>query len=154
MASRSPDGSNDRPSSSRLPFLRTTALPAPYQLAIEDAAFRMTVLDGSAARDVASDAAVRPPTWFSVALVEPLRKRFLYLVQQETDTGLIVMLMLYDREAAGDARELRLPPSGAWQRAVVDGSVYVLASDLVLSRKSITAWIGGGEPPTTMPPYT
>jgi hypothetical protein len=38
---------------------------------------------------------------------------------------------------------------------VVDGSVYVLASDLVLSRKSITAWIGGDEPPTTpaMPPY-
>lgn len=154
MASRSPDGSNDRSSSSRLPYLHTTALPAPYQLAIEDVAFRMTVLDGSAAREIASDAAVRPPTWFSVALAEPLRKRFLYLVQQETDTGLIVMLMLFDREAAGDAAELRLPPSGAWQRAVVDGSVYVLASDLVLSRKAITAWIGGGEPPTTMPPYT
>jgi hypothetical protein len=38
---------------------------------------------------------------------------------------------------------------------VVDGTVYVLASDLALSRKAITAWIGGHEPPTTpaRPPY-
>jgi hypothetical protein len=49
-----------------------------------------------------------------------------------------------------------LPSSSGWLRAVVDGTVYVLASDLVLRRKAITAWIGGHEPPTTppQPPYT
>lgn len=148
MSSRSPDA---RPSTPRLPFLQATALPAPYQLAIEDAPFQLTVLDGQAREDTT----VRPPMWFSVTLAAPLTKRFLYLVQHETDTGLIVMILLYDRDATGAPDdELRLPPSGAWLRAVVDGAVYVLASDLVLSRKSITAWIGGGEPPTTTPPYT
>jgi hypothetical protein len=64
--------------------------------------------------------------------------------------------MLFDRSsAADDGNGLRLPPSGAWLRAIVEGTVYVLASDLVLSRKSITAWIGGREPPTmpAKPPY-
>jgi len=157
---RSPDDSDDTPSGSRLPFLQTTALPAPYQLAIEELPFGMTVLggavDGHAAREVACETTVRPPMWFSVKLRAPLHKRYVYLVQQETDTGLIVLILLFDRDAAGDhGDDLRLPPSAAWLRAVVDGSVYVLASDLVLSRKSITAWIGGDEPPTTpaMPPY-
>jgi len=64
--------------------------------------------------------------------------------------------MLFDRAAANhDGNGLRLPSSRAWLRAVVDGTVYVLASDLVLSRKAITAWIGGHEPPTPpQPPYT
>jgi len=65
---------------------------------------------------------------------------------------LIVVILLFDRSTAqADGSALRLPPSGAWLRAVVDGTVYVLASDLVLSRKAITAWIGGREPPTTPP---
>jgi len=133
------------------------ALPPPYQLAIEDVEFQLTVLEDCAPRDHDSDCAVVPPTWFSVALTAPTRKRYLYLVQNETDTGLIVVIMLFDRSAAGgDAGDLRLPQSGAWLRAVVDGTVYVLASNLVLSRKAITAWIGGHEPPTTppQPPYT
>ncbi|HEX7838364.1 MAG TPA: hypothetical protein VF469_12905 [Kofleriaceae bacterium] len=132
-------------------------LPPPYELAIEDAEFRMTVLEEHVPRDYASDCTVVPPTWFSVTLTEPIQKRYLYLVQKETDTGLIVVIMLFDRSAAqGDGNALRLPPSGAWLRAVVDGTVYVLASNLVLSRKAITAWIGGREPPTTppQPPYT
>jgi hypothetical protein len=65
--------------------------------------------------------------------------------------------MLYDRGSSGDDSDHpRLPPSGAWLRAVVDGTVHVLTSDLVLTRKAITAWIGGHEPPTTpaQPPYT
>jgi hypothetical protein len=98
-----------------------------------------------------------PATWFSVALAAPTGKRYLYLVQQEADTGLIVLLLLSDAGAGGEhGNGLRLPPSSAWMRAVVEGTVYVLASDLVLSRKSITAWLGGSEPPTTpaQPPYT
>jgi hypothetical protein len=133
------------------------AVPPPYQLAIEDIEFQMTVLDDHVQRDYDCEGTVVPPTWFSVTVSEPLRKRFLYLVQKETDTGLIVVILLYDRVIAGDTGdELRLPPSGAWLRAVVDGTVYVLASDLVLTRKGITAWIGGHEPPTTppQPPYT
>jgi len=67
-----------------------------------------------------------------------------------------VVILLFDRSTVdGDSRGLRLPPSGAWLRAMVDGPVYVLASDLVLTRKAITAWIGGHEPPTipARPPY-
>lgn len=137
--------------------VQASALPPPYQLAIEDAEFQMTVLEDSAQHNYDSDCAVVPPTWFSVTLTAPTRKRYLYLVQKETDTGLIVVIMLFDRGTAGsDGDGLRLPSSGAWLRAVVDGTVYVLASDLVLTRKAITAWIGGREPPTTppQPPYT
>jgi hypothetical protein len=133
------------------------SLPPPYQLAIEDAEFHMTVLDDGVPREHDADCAVVPPTWFSVALTAPTHKRYLYLVQKETDTGLIVVIMLFDRAAEGSASEgLRLPSTSGWLRAVVDGTVYVLASNLVLSRKAITAWIGGHEPPTTppQPPYT
>jgi len=141
-------------------FAHNTRLPPPYQFAIEDAAFQMKILDDRGARDYDCDCALLPPIWFSVTLTEPTRKRFLYLVQQETATGLVVVIMLYDRGAVSDGtdegRDLRLPPSGAWLRAVVDGTVHVLTSDLSLSRKAITAWIGGHEPPTTpaQPPYT
>lgn len=146
-------------------FAHTTPLPAPYQLAIEDTAFQMTVLEDHVARDYDCDCALIPPTWFSVALTAATAKRYLYLVQQETATGLVVLILLFDRHAgaevgadinASDSAGLRLPPRGSWLRAVVDGAVYVLASDLKLNRKAITAWIGGHEPPTTpaLPPYT
>jgi hypothetical protein len=139
-------------------FAHDMKLPPPYQFAIEDAAFQMKILDDRGARDYDCECALLPPVWFSVTLTVPTRKRFLYLVQQETATGLVVLLMLYERDTGADAErhDLRLPPSGAWLRAVVDGTVHVLTSDLVLSRKAITAWIGGHEPPTTpaQPPYT
>lgn len=149
-------GSKDKPGGGRRCRAHATALPAPYQLAIEDVAFQMTVLDERGPRDADPDHALRPATWFSVTLTAPLAKRYLYLVQEETDTGLLVLILLFDRSATTEAPSLRLPPSGAWLRAVVDGAVSVITSDLVLSRKSITAWIGGGEPPTTpaLPPYT
>ena len=137
--------------------IQPSALPPPYQLAIEDAEFQLTVLDDGVPRSHDAGCAVVPPVWFSVALTAPTRKRYLYLVQKETDTGLIVVILLFDRSAiGGDATDLRLPSSGAWLRAVVDGTVFDLASDLVLTRKAITAWIGGREPPTTppQPPYT
>lgn len=137
------------------------SVPPPYQLAIEEPEFHMTVLEDHTVRDHDAGCAVLPPTWFSVTVTSPVQKRYLYLVQKETGTGLVVVILLYDRTTApsdGDdgGGGLRLPPSGAWLRAVVDGAVYVLASDLVLSRKAITAWIGGDEPPTTpaRPPYT
>jgi hypothetical protein len=133
-----------------------TSLPAPYQLAIEAAPFQLTVLDDRGARSYDCDRAVAPATWFSVTLTAPIQKRYLYLVQQESDTGLLVLIMLFDRAAAEATADVRLPPSGAWLRAVVDGAFSVIASDLVLSRKSITAWLGSDEPPTTpaLPPYT
>jgi hypothetical protein len=141
----------------RRPFVHATSLPAPYQLAIEAVPFQLTVLDDRGARTSDGDHDLRPATWFSVTLTAPIEKRYLYLVQQETDTGLLVLILMFDRSAAADEhRDLRLPPSGAWLRAVVDGPVYVITSDLVLSRKSISAWIGSDEPPTTpaLPPYT
>lgn len=133
--------------------IQASALPPPYQLAIEDIEFQLTVLDDGAPHGHDADSAIAPPTWFSVALTAPTRKRYLYLVQQETDTGAVVVILLFDRTAGSDGSGLRLPSSGAWLRAVVDGAVYVLASDLVLTRKAITAWIGGREPPPG-PPYT
>jgi len=147
----------DSPAAARHSRIHATALPPPYQLAIEDLGFQMTILEDHVPRDYDCDRAVVPPTWFSVTLTAPTTKRYLYLVQKETDTGLIVVIMLFDRSGAtDDSNGLRLPPSGAWLRAVVDGAVYVLTSDLVLTRKSITAWIGAHEPPTTppQPPYT
>lgn len=169
------DTSKDKSPGRQVRAQSTPLLPPPYQLAIEDIAFRMTVLDERGTHDHDSDAALIPPTWFSVELAAATAKRYLYLVQHETDTGLVVLILLFDRTAlpfgsaarghapAGeyggpcdDSCGLRLPPSGAWLRAVVDGTVFVLASDLVLTRKSITAWIGGHEPPTVpaRPPYT
>jgi hypothetical protein len=140
-------------------FAHTTSLPPPYQLAIEDTAFHLTVLDERVAREVDhdADAALLPPAWFSVTIAASTKKRYLYLVQKETGTGVVVLLLLFDLAASGQhSQGLRLPPSGGWLRAVVDGAVYVLASDLVLSRKSISAWIGGNEPPATpaRPPCT
>jgi hypothetical protein len=149
--------------SARPSFAHTAALPPPYQLAIEDTPFTMTVLEDRVSRDRDDDCALAPPAWFSVTLAASTKKRYLYLIQKETATGLIVLIMLFDRSALGDGGDggdgtqgLRLPPSGAWMRAIVDGAVYVVASALVLTRKAITAWIGGHEPPTTpaMPPYT
>ncbi|MBC7976111.1 MAG: hypothetical protein H7138_14150 [Myxococcales bacterium] len=142
---------------SNAPFVHATSLPAPYQLAIEAVAFELTVLDDRGARTSDGDRELFPATWFSVTLTAPIEKRYLYLVQQETGTGLLVLILMFDRTAAPEERcDLRLPPSGAWLRAVVDGPVYVITSDLVLSRKSITAWLGSDEPPTTpaLPPYT
>jgi hypothetical protein len=146
----------DRTPVTRHYLSQSAALPPPYQLAIEAAAFRMTVLEDGGQRDRDCDSAIVPSTWFSVALTAPPGKRYLYLVQQEAETGLIVLLLLFDRSAAGEHTSgLRLPPSGAWIRAVVEGAVHVLASDLVLSRKSITAWLGGSDPANpALPPYT
>jgi hypothetical protein len=146
--------SKDRTPATRHYVSHTSALPPPYQLAIEDAAFRMTVLENHVPRDYDCERALAPSTWFSVTVTAPPTKRYLYLVQHETETGLVVLLLMLDRSAGDDAR-LRLPPSGAWLRAIVEGPVVVLASDLVLPRKSITAWLGGSEPPTTPPepPY-
>jgi len=131
-------------------------LPPPYQLAIEDMPFAMTVLEDRAPREHDSDAALAAATWFSVTLTASTRKRCLYLVQNETDTGLVVVILLFDRTAVTTGDDaLRLPPNGAWLRAVVDGTVHVLASDLALTRKAITAWIGGRDPmPPARPPYT
>jgi hypothetical protein len=129
-------------------FAHSAPLPPPYQLAIEDMPFQMTVLEDNVARDYDRDRALVQASWFSATLGAATQKRYLYLVQKETQTEVVVLLLLYDRSAlAEDLGGLRLPPSGAWVRAVVDGMVHVLASDLVLTRKSIAAWIGGHEPP-------
>lgn len=147
----------DRAPASKHYLSHSAALPPPYQLAIEDAEFRMTVLEDGEPHDRECDSTIVPPCWFSVALSAPPSKRYLYLVQQEANTGLIVLLLLFDRSAAGEhSTGLRLPSSGAWMRAVVEGAVHLMASDLVLSHRSITAWLGGSEPPTTpaQPPYT
>jgi hypothetical protein len=146
----------DKPPRARRAFAQATPLPPPYQLAIEDMPFQLTVLEDHGPHAYDHDCALIPPTWFSLVLTAPTAKRYLYLVQQERETDIVVLILLFDRRTSPvDGDGLQLPPSGAWLRAVVDGAVYVLASDLVLTRKAITAWIGGHEPPTTpaRPPY-
>jgi hypothetical protein len=147
--------SKDRAPATRHYVTHTSALPPPYQLAIEDAAFRMTVLENHVPRDYDCERSLAASTWFSVTVTAPPSKRYLYLVQHETETRLVVLLLMFDRSAAGDnVRGLQLPPNGAWLRAIVEGPVVVLASDLVLPRKSITAWLGASEPPSPpQPPY-
>ena len=138
-------------------FTAATAVPPPYQLAIEDTSFQLTVLDELGPHDHDCDYALVPPAWFSVTVTASTKKRYLYLVQKETTTGVVVLILLFDRAAAaGHSDGLRIPSSGGWLRAIVNGAVYVLASDLVLNHKSITAWIGGHDPPTSpaQPPYT
>src|SRR5262245_25366463 len=49
-------------------FAHAGPLPAPYQLAIEDTAFQMTVLDDRGPRSHDCDGALMPSTWFSVEL--------------------------------------------------------------------------------------
>jgi hypothetical protein len=140
--------------------LHNAPLPAPYQLAIEDIAFSLTVLDDRGMRDYAGHEALVPPTWFSVTLRAATDKRYLYLVQKESKTGLVVLVLLFDRHEHVAPLEhthgMRMPTTGTWLRAVVDGTVHVLASDMMLNRKSITAWIGGHEPTSVPapPPYT
>ena len=73
-------------------FAHNTQLPPPYQYAIEDAAFQMKILDDRGARDYDRDCALLPAMWFSATLTAPTRKRFLYLVQHETATGLVVVI--------------------------------------------------------------
>jgi hypothetical protein len=142
-----------RPLETRHGFALTTSLPPTYQLAIEDTPFQLTVLDNFGEREVDCDGPVAPPTWFAVTVTASTRKRYLYLVQKETGTGIVALILMYDRSAKPgampDTDGLRLPPGGAWLRANLNGAVYVLASDLVLNLKSIAAWIGGYEPPTT-----
>src|SRR5882757_7665111 len=77
--------------------LQSPPLPAPYQLAIEDMAFSLTVLDDQGVRDYAGHEALIPPTWFSVMLRASTQKRHLYLVQKESKTGLVVLILLFDR---------------------------------------------------------
>jgi len=149
--------SNTKPPRARRAHTHTPAVPAPYQLAIEDTAFATAVLERHVPRDFDCDQPLIAPAWFAVTVTGSTQKRFLYLVQHESDTGLIVILLLFDRTGhPGDTSGLRLPASGGWLRAVVDGTLSVLASDLVLSHKAITAWAGAREPPAgpARPPYT
>src|SRR6185369_16307248 len=87
-----PTASKDKTPTAKHNFALTAALPPPYQLAIEDTPFRMTVLDDHVQRDYDCDCALLPPVWFSVTLTASTKKRFLYLVQKETDTGLVVLI--------------------------------------------------------------
>jgi hypothetical protein len=125
-------------------------------LVIDAVPVQLIVLDASGplAYDNPDDLQLGPPTLFAVAPVAPVARRYLYLLQQETDpeSGFIVLLSIVDTsEVAGT----RVPPVGAWQRAIVRGTVHLLASDLELTREQIAAFIGGHEPPPQRahPPY-
>lgn len=135
------------------PSERASAVPPPYQLAIEELGFVVTQFDPQAARDPVAGHTVSPPAWFAVELTSTTRKRYLYVVQHEAATGMIVVLLLVDRSPGG-AEPVRLPAAAGWLRAVVAGPVYVLASDLMLSQRAITAWAGASAPPSpACPPY-
>lgn len=132
--------------------------PAPLPPdAIERVLVRLTVLgpDGPQSFENGDDISIKPPTLFAVEPRTPMTRRYSYLLQQETapNAGAVVLLLVFDAQSA---LPTRLPPAGAWQRAVVRGKVRLLASELQLTRAQIVSFIGGHEPPPTdaKPPYT
>ena len=136
-----------------------TEAPAPQHarpLAIEAVTARLIVLHshGVQSYDRPKEIQIGPPTLFALLPVAPVAKRYLYLIQQQTDprTGLIVLMLVGDTREGGGAR---VPPVGAWQRAIVKGTVHLLASDLQLTLKQIIAFRQGHEPPPTQtqPPF-
>ena len=136
---------------------QASALEVPAKLDIEAVSAQLIVLDANGPRtyDHPDELQVGPPTLFAVAPVVPTDKRYLYLLQKETkpETGYIVLLLVVDtREGAGT----RVPPAGAWQRAIIKGTVHLIASNLELTRDQIVAFMGGHEPPptTAQPPFT
>jgi hypothetical protein len=143
--SESDDESETKPSPERAPALAIVAVPV-----------QLIVLgpQGPRAYDD-SGIEVGPPTLFAVAPAAPVTRRYLYLLQKETDpeTGVIVLLLVADTHHAAATR---VPPAGAWQCAIVTGTVHLLASNLELTRQDIVAFIGGHEPPPTpaKPPHT
>lgn len=121
---------------------------------------RVTVLESEGLNDLegpGDEIEIGPPTFFAVMLTAPIARRYLYLLQKETGTDEIVVLGLFDRESSESGGEgLRFPPSPAWARAIVDGTVHVLGANRLVSRREIVAFIGGHQPPPkpTKPPYT
>ena len=77
---------------------------------------------------------VGPPTWFALRPVTPPTRRYLYLIQKEDTTGHIVLLHLVDGAGA-----TRVPAGAGWQRAIVEGTLHLLASDLLLNRADLVA---------------
>lgn len=150
MTEMIPDPSNPAPGGP------APAPGAPGALPIESVPVQLIALEptGAQAYDNTDELQIGPPTLFAVAPLTAVARRYLYLLQQETepDTGLVVLLSIVDTR---DAAATRVPPAGAWQRAIVPGTVHLLASDLELTREQIVAFMGGHEPPPTQarPPY-
>ena len=94
---------------------------------------------------------VGPPTWFALETVNPTARRYLHLIHKEASSGQIVLVHLTDGAGA-----TRVPPANGWLRALVEGSLHLISSDLQLSRPDIVELIGGHEPPTgtARPPFT
>ena len=101
--------------------------------------------------DATDEIVVGPPTWFALTPVAPTTRRYLYLIQKEDASGHIVLLHLVDGAGA-----TRVPAASGWQRAIVDGTLHLLASNLLLTRADLVALIGGHEPPpsSTKPPFS
>src|ERR1041385_7664625 len=81
---------------------------------------------------------IGPPTLFAVEPLAVPDQRYLYLIQLETEpaTRRFVFMLVCDKQEDPGAGA-RVPPRGAWQRAVNKGTVYLLASNLRLNRKQI-----------------
>ncbi|MBK8255926.1 MAG: hypothetical protein IPK82_25075 [Polyangiaceae bacterium] len=157
-----PDGAAGGPKPPRPSGARRVKRPSQAIGAITAPPFQLTVLEKNGPRVLggAGDSfAVAPPTLFAATLLSPPEKRYLHLVQKTThspiadELGLIVFLAVNDCD---ESTTLRFPSAGTYLRAMVKGSVHVLASDKILTREQIIAHVGGHEPGPThsRPPYT
>ena len=120
----------------------------------EAVAYRLLVLGADGPQtyaDGADEIVVAPPTLFAVAPDAPSPRRYHFLLQKEDASGWVVLLHVVD-----GAAPTRVPAAPGWQRAIVNGTVHVIASDFPLSREDIVALIGGHEPPpsSARPPYS
>lgn len=115
--------------------------------------FHLLVLEDGATTTYTEDTTeimVGPPTWFALAPLEPTTRRYLYVLQKDESTGLIVLLQMMDGAGA-----VRVPPANGWLRAVVEGTLHLIGSELLLNREDFVALIGGhqGSPGSAKPPF-
>jgi hypothetical protein len=121
--------------------------------------FRLTVLDGGGTKDVESKAEIESPAWFAVTLTQEVDMRYLYILQKDASSsetrGWPVLIALLDQGEAARSSGARVPPAGGWLRAIVHGTVHVLASRELAFRDDIWEWfaVRGNDPTPTRPPY-
>lgn len=124
--------------------------PTTPTFVLEDVPFRLLLLQPTGVVTLDKPVELAPGGLFAVEPRAATSLRYQYLLQMN-DEERIVLLAVHD-----GAAPTRVPPAPHWQRAIVPGQVYLLASDTLLDRADIAAIRCPHEPaiPPAKPPYT